>query len=45
MNKERRKRLASVTSKLEEVKEELEALHEEEQEAFDNLPGLLQDNE
>ena len=39
MNKERRKRLASVTTKLEEVKEELEALHEEEQEAFEGESG------
>ncbi len=45
MNKERRKRLASVTPKLEEVKEELKALHEEEQKAFDNLPESLQDSE
>ena len=45
MNKERRKRLASVTSKLEEAKEAVEALCEEEQDAYDNLPESLQDSE
>ena len=45
MNKERRKRLAAAVSKLEEVKESMEALCEEEQDAYDNLPESLQDSE
>lgn len=52
MNKIRRKELARIVAKLEtlealrlEIKEELEAVHEEEQEAFDNLPESLQESE
>lgn len=52
MNKIRRKELAHIVAKLEtlealrlEIKEELEAVMDEEQEAFDNLPESLQESE
>ena len=37
MNKERRKRLEAVISKLEELQSEVESIAEEEREAYDNL--------
>jgi hypothetical protein len=52
MNKQRRKELAAILSKLEElenlrseIKERLEAVRDEEQEALDNLPESLQESE
>jgi ATP-dependent helicase/DNAse subunit B len=52
MNKLRRKELTRIIEKLErlealrlEIKDELEAVLEEEQEAFDNLPESLQESE
>lgn len=45
MNKQRRKAIDAVREKLEELLEELEAIKDEEQEAFDNLPESLQDSE
>lgn len=52
MNKMRRKELARIVAKLEElealrqeIQEELEAVMDEEQEALDNMPESLQDSE
>ena len=52
MNKARRKELARIVAKLEqldafrlEIQEELEAVMDEEQEALDNMPESLQDSE
>lgn len=52
MNRMRRKELARIVEKLErlealrlEIKEELETVMEEEQEALDNMPESLQDGE
>lgn len=45
MNKERRKRLAEAFEKIGEVKEILESVKDEEQEAYDNLPENFQNGE
>ena len=45
MNKERRKKLACVISKLQDNASILMAIQEEEQMAFDNLPEGLQTSE
>ena len=52
MNKLRRKELAKIMDKLErldalreEIREELAAIRDEEQEALDNLPESLQESE
>jgi len=45
VNKDRRKRLAEIEGKLEELKDQLEAIRAEEEEAFDNLPESIQDGE
>lgn len=45
MNNTRRKQIAAIMAKLEELKEEVEALHDEEQECFDNLPEGIQYSE
>ena len=42
MNKQRRKRLEDVVSRLEERMSDLEYIKEEEQEAYDNLPESIQ---
>lgn len=42
MNKCRRAAIENIRTRLEGLKEELEFLQEEEQEAFDNLPESLQ---
>ena len=42
MNKQRRKRLGDVISRLEECMSDLEYIKEEEQEAYDNLPESIQ---
>lgn len=45
MNKQRRNRLQKVIDKLEELKQEVSSICEEEQEAYDNMPESLQDGE
>lgn len=45
MNKERRKRLAEAFEKIGEVREILEGVKDEEQEAYDNLPENFQNGE
>lgn len=45
MNKARRKQLADIAAQLEELKDQLVLLEEEEQDAFDNLPEGLQQAE
>lgn len=45
MNADRRKRIAALTAELERIKEDIEALRDEEQEAFDNLPENFQEGE
>lgn len=45
MNKDRRKRLEGIYEKLMEIYEELDAIIDEEQEAYDNMPESLQDSE
>lgn len=45
MNKGRRERLKKQLRLLEEMREEIEAIRDEEQEAYDNLPESLQDGE
>ena len=45
MNKGRRERLKKQLRLLGEMREEIEAIRDEEQEAYDNLPESLQDGE
>jgi len=52
MNKQRRKQIADVLAKipfiwsdLDDLKSEIEAIRDEEQEAFDNMPASLQMSE
>lgn len=45
MNKVRRKALADIIDLIEEVRERLEMVRDEEQEAFDNLPESFQCSE
>lgn len=45
MNMQRRKRIEKVGRMLEELLEEIQALQEEEQDAYDNLPESLQSSE
>lgn len=45
MNNARRKAIAAIIKKLEDLAEEIEFLKDEEQEAFDNLPESLQSSE
>lgn len=45
MNKERRKALAALRAQLDNVRAELEAIRDEEQDAFDNMPEGLQQSE
>lgn len=45
MNKERRNRLGSVISQLEELQQEVQSIAEEEREAYDNMPDSLNDTE
>lgn len=42
MNKQRRMRIAAVIQQLEEMREEIESIKDEEQDAFDNYPESLQ---
>ena len=41
MNKERRKQLDEIISKLEDIKQDIVSLQDEEQEYFDNMPEAL----
>lgn len=45
MNMQRRKRIEKAGRLLEELIEEINAIQEEEQEAYDNLPESLQESE
>lgn len=45
MNKQRRKWLESVINKLEEQRDELANIQEEEQECYDNLPEGIQESD
>lgn len=45
MNKARRKRLVDIKTKFGELSEDLQAVLDEEQEAFDNTPENLQESE
>ena len=45
MNMQRRKRIEKVGRQLEELIEEITAIQEEEEEAYDNLPESLQESE
>ena len=45
MNRIRRKELAEIISLIEEARERLEAVRDDEQEAFDNLPESIQYSE
>jgi prefoldin subunit 5 len=42
MNKERRKAIEALSSRLDELKGEIESLMQEEQEYFDNMPESFQ---
>lgn len=42
MNKERRQKIGKIIERLEDIAAELEALADEERNAFDNLPESLQ---
>ena len=45
MNKERRKRIADLCERIDVIKNELEEVMNEEQDARDNFPDNLQDSE
>ena len=45
MNKERRNRISECIEKLEDIKCELEAIRDEECEAYENLPEGIQESE
>ena len=45
MNKQRRKWLSDVITKLEEAKTDIESIAEEEREAYDNLPEGIQESD
>lgn len=45
MNKQRRNRLQKVIDQLEELKQEVSSICEEEQEAYDNMPESLQNGD
>lgn len=45
MNNERRKRLAALSQQLAELKDDIQAVLDEEEEAFNNLPEGLQSGE
>lgn len=45
MNNERRKRLAALSQQLAELKDEIQSVLDEEEEAFNNLPEGLQSGE
>lgn len=45
MNKQRRKAIQEVIDKMEELREELDGIMSDEQDAFDNLPESLQESD
>ena len=45
MNKARRNRIADVQTQLEALKQDIDAILSEEQEAYDNMPEGLQESE
>lgn len=45
MNKERRERLSEVATTIEEARDQIQEIIDEEQDAYDNLPPSLQDAE
>ena len=45
MNKERRQKIGKIIERLEDIAAELEAIAEEERDAFDNLPESIQYSE
>lgn len=45
MNKQRRQELNDIISELDDLKDRLNSVMEEEQEAYDNMPESLQDSE
>lgn len=45
MNKSRRKQIENIQSRILDLKDELETVRNEEQEAYDNLPESFQDGE
>lgn len=45
MNNTRRKSIQKIFDRLEELMQEIEALQEEEQDAYDNMPESLQEGE
>ena len=45
MNKARRKRIEKVVNLLEELRDELESVKDEEQTAYDNMPESLRESE
>ena len=45
MNKDRRSRINKIINQLTDLAEEIEAIREEEQEAYDNLPGSIMESE
>lgn len=45
MNKNRRKRIQNICDQIEALREEFDAIIEEEQEAYDYMPEQLQDSE
>lgn len=45
MNKNRRKRIQNICDQIEALREEFDAIIEEEQEAYDNMPEQLQESE
>ena len=45
MNKDRRKRIKEINDKLMDIQIDLEAINNEEEEAYDNLPSSFQDGE
>lgn len=45
MNKSRRRALEEIANKVEELRDRLQGILEEEQEAYDNMPESLQESE
>ncbi len=45
MNSNRRKQIEKIFEKLSELSEQIEAIKDDEQEAFDNIPESLKDGE
>lgn len=45
MSRDRRRQLAGIAGQMMDLRESIEALKEEEQEAYDNLPDSLQESD